>query len=228
MDILIGKHGNQPFPLSESSISRQHAILHVDNSTGKITLRDNNSTNGTWIKLKDGSFRRINGQAEVKPENTIRLGASFTCTVKQLIKKPEEPAVKIGHLRFFYDTYIENKTSYEAKSSNIMMLRIVWVSVVGVLGTIIFTAIPKGFFGDEETTIVIKSVASLILLVIGLLVISLINRKLIRQKKDNESKFKKNYCCPKCGYHFGPKVYSNLLAEGKCPNNACKCKYTEK
>ena len=58
MDIIIGKQGNQPFPLTESSISRHHAILHVDDKTGKVYLRDNNSTNGTYI-LNNNNFVRI-------------------------------------------------------------------------------------------------------------------------------------------------------------------------
>ena len=54
MDIIIGKQGNQPFKLTESSISRQHALFHLDEATGKMSLRDSNSTNGTWILAKDG------------------------------------------------------------------------------------------------------------------------------------------------------------------------------
>ena len=42
MDILIGKFGNQPFKLTEPSISREHALFHLDEATGKMTLRDNN------------------------------------------------------------------------------------------------------------------------------------------------------------------------------------------
>lgn len=53
MDILIGKQGTQPFPLTESSISRKHALFHHDPQTGVMTLKDNNSTNGTWILCKD-------------------------------------------------------------------------------------------------------------------------------------------------------------------------------
>ena len=54
MDIIIGKQGNQPFKLTESSISRQHALFHLDETTGKMFLRDSNSTNGTWVLARDG------------------------------------------------------------------------------------------------------------------------------------------------------------------------------
>lgn len=58
MDILIGKFGNQPFKLTEPSISREHAFFHMDEATGKMTLRDNNSTNGTWIMAANGNFKK--------------------------------------------------------------------------------------------------------------------------------------------------------------------------
>lgn len=35
MDIIVGKNGNQPFPLIEASISRHHASFHLDEKSGK-------------------------------------------------------------------------------------------------------------------------------------------------------------------------------------------------
>lgn len=227
MDILIGKHGNQPFQLTDSTISRQHAVLHVA-PNGQLILRDNNSTNGTWIMMRDGSFKRLAGETPVRPETTIRLGAQFVCTIQQILKKPEPPAVNIKHLQDCYDTYMEKKMSFEAKSSNIMMLRMASMSLGTVIGLIIIAILPTDFMGNEVASIVVKALATLISIGLAWLIVDIMNKKLIRQKKENEEIFKSTYCCPKCGYHFGPKVYSNILAEGKCPNNNCKCKFTEK
>lgn len=226
MDILIGKHGNQPFQLTDSTISRQHAVLRVE-PNGQLILRDNDSTNGTWILMRDGTFKRLSGEVVVKPDTTIRLGAKFVCTIQQIMKKPESPALKIGHLRDCYDKYMENKLSFEAKSSNIMMLRMASMSLGTVIGLLIAAIIPTDFIGNEIVGIVVKAMATLISIGLAWLIVDIMNKKLIRQKKENEETFKRTYCCPKCGYHFGPKVYSNLLAEGKCPNNNCKSKFTE-
>lgn len=226
MDILIGKLGNQPFQLTDSSISRQHAVLHVE-PNGQLILRDNNSTNGTWIMMRDGTFKRLSGETTVKPDTTIRLGAQFICTIQQILKKPEAPAVKIGQLRDCYDNYVENKMSFESKGSNIMMLRMASMSLGTVIGLLIAAILPTDFLGNEVAGIIIKAMATLISIGLAWLIVDIMNKKLIRQKKENEETFKRAYCCPKCGYHFGPKVYSNLLAEGKCPNNSCKCKFVE-
>lgn len=226
MDILIGKHGNQPFPLTDSTISRQHAILHVENN-GVLVLRDNNSTNGTWIMTNDGSFKRLSGEAKVRPETKIRLGAQFVCTIQQILKKPEAPAVNISHLRDCYDNYMEKKMMFEAKSSNIMMLRMASMSLGTIIGLLIIAILPTDFMGNEVAGIVVKAMATLISIGLSWLIVDTMNKKLIRQKKENEENFKCNYCCPKCGYHFGTKVYSNLIAEMKCPNNSCKCRFEE-
>ena len=53
--------GNQPFPLTEASVSRKHAIFRLDEQTKQMTLTDHNSTNGTWLLGNDGLFHRIRG-----------------------------------------------------------------------------------------------------------------------------------------------------------------------
>lgn len=225
MDILIGKHGNQPFKLTESSISREHAILHVD-PNGRITLRDNNSTNGTWILAKDGSFKRITGEVVVGPETFIRLGAQYTCTVKEFLKKPEEPPVDISNLRTLYETYNSNRMALEAKQSNVMMWRMMSMSLGGVVGFIIMALIPDEFVGNKAVEIGVKILSVVLPVVVSYFIVSIMNKNIIRKRDANERFFKQNYCCPKCHYHFGAMVYHNILATGKCPNNSCKCKFT--
>ena len=106
MDIIIGKQGNQPFKLTESSISRQHALFHLDEATGKMTLKDSNSTNGTWILARDGKFKRLISEAPVGLNTLVRLGASTTFRIKDLLVKAsaksetsEEKPVDISKLR---------------------------------------------------------------------------------------------------------------------------------
>jgi len=228
MDVLVGKQGNQPFPLTESTISRQHAIVHVDTDTGQIKLRDNNSTNGTWILANDGTFKRVAGEVVVRPETTIRLGASFICTIKKIIEKPAPPAVDISHLRDCYDEYIENKLAIESKTANINMMRIITMALGTIIGGLVMGLLPNDIVGDETMSLLIKGGATLSVLLIAWFVISAMSKKLIKRKKENEDNFRRFYCCPKCGFHFGPKVYTNLIAEGRCPNNNCKCKFTGK
>lgn len=225
MDILIGKQGNQPFALTENSISRKHAILHVDEVTGKMTLADNGSLNGTYLQLNDGSFKRISGATQVGPETIVRLGAVQTIRIKDVIGNGGDNAVDISKLRNIYEAYQKNKLSLEAQTSSIMMMRMASIGIGGVVATVVMTCIPSDFTGDPNVGMLIKGGTSLVALLLSWIIVNIKNKNLINRKDQNERFFKKYYCCPKCGYHFGTRLYDNLLAEGKCPNNNCKCKF---
>lgn len=235
MDIIIGKQGNQPFKLTESSISRQHALFHLDEATGKMTLKDSNSTNGTWILARDGKFKRLVGEAPVGLNTLVRLGASTTFRVKDLLMKPsaklvasEEKSVDISKLRMVYECYNQNKMSLESKTSNIMMWRMASLSLGGIFAVMISLILPKEVAGNETISAIIKISGSILAIGISWFVVDMKSKGLIQKKDQNERYFKKNYCCPKCGFHFGLKLYENILAEGKCPNSNCRCKFIGK
>jgi len=225
MDISLGKNGNQPFPLTESSISRVHASFHYDEKTGMMTLRDENSLNGTYILTKDGNFKRISGVTVVGPNTIVRLGAKHTFAVKDLLKQ-DQPQ-DISKLRTVYEAYNTKKMSLEAKTSNIMMLRLGSMTVSVALVNVLSLFIPET---PENKTIkvIVQVLGSALALGISWVLVDMKNKSLIRQKDQNERYFRKNYCCPKCGFHFGPRIYDNILAEGRCPNNNCKCKFIGK
>lgn len=239
MDILIGKHGNQPFKLTEPSISREHALFHKDDVTGRMTLRDNNSTNGTWIMANDGRFKRLVGEAPVGPNTIVRLGAKHTFMIKELLAGGDghggydaggkkSVAVDISHLRAVYEKYQQDKMSLEAKTSNIMMWRMTSLSLGSIFAILLTMLVPKDFAGDTTVSSIIKIAGSVVAIGLSWLIVDIKNKNLIRRKDENERNFRKKYCCPKCGYHFGTKLYENILAEGKCPNSNCRCKFTGK
>ena len=229
MDIIIGKQGNQPFKLTESSISRQHALFHLDEATGKMSLRDSNSTNGTWILAKDGKFKRLVGEASVGLNTLVRLGAAFTFRIKDLLPVVNNDApVDISKLKLVYENYNQNRMSLEAKTSNIMMWRMASLSLGGIFAVMISLILPKEVAGNEAISAIIKISGSILAIGISWFIVDIKSKGLIQKKDQNERYFKKNYCCPKCGFHFGLKLYENILAEGKCPNSSCRCKFTGK
>lgn len=230
MDILIGREGNQPFPLTEASISRKHAIFHMDEHTGTMTLRDNHSANGTYIKSSNGSFKRIHTEVKVGFATVVRLGAVQTFKIKDLLNQPApQPAaeVDISKLRSIYEIYNANKLNIEAQTSNIMMLRLGAMSLSGVIALVASAVIPEDSM-NPTTKIIIQVLSIVLALGLAWVIVGMKNKSLIKRKDQNERYFKSNYCCPKCGYHFGNQVYSNILAQGHCPNKSCKCKFTGK
>lgn len=235
MKIIIGKLGNQPFKITEPSVSRYHAELEVNELTGKMILRDTDSANGTYIIDNSGHLKRIK-EAVVGKETIVRVGATVKFKIKDLLgtttevvpAKKEEEVVDISHLKRVYDNYTRNKMDIEAQLGNIMMLRLAALSISGVIMALLSIILPEDMLGDNVTTTLIKALVTLLTMGISWVAVDIKNKGLIRRRYGNEEYYKKKYCCPKCGYFFGTRVYENILAEGKCPNPACKCKFTAK
>lgn len=226
--------GNQPFPLTEASISRKHAVFRFDEQTKKMTLTDYNSTNGTWLLGNDGLFHRITQPTAVGPNTLVRVGATTTFHIKDLIKqtpkpKPkEEEPVAIGHLRNVYINYTRRRTELENSNSTLMLLRMSVLSVGGVLGTILITLLPSDFLGDATMGNIVKGLFTLLVMVVGFILVNIKGKNIVQQRLQNDKYFQTKYCCPKCGFHFGARLYENILAEGRCPNPSCKRKFVEK
>ena len=71
IQIVLGKEGNQKFPILNAGVSRRHALLTIENN--RWILEDLNSTNGTYISENGGPFRRIS-KVEITEDTCIRLG----------------------------------------------------------------------------------------------------------------------------------------------------------
>ncbi len=69
--IKIGKSSSNDFVINDETVSRQHAVLAVFDS-GEITIKDLNSTNGTFV---DG--KRINDTTQLKPGQIVLLGKTI-------------------------------------------------------------------------------------------------------------------------------------------------------
>lgn len=72
---IIGRGGNQPFPITADSVHTEHARLTV-NENGLWTLEDLKGPggNGTYILADDGEWKRV-FRYEVRPETVIRLSS---------------------------------------------------------------------------------------------------------------------------------------------------------
>jgi class 3 adenylate cyclase len=65
----IGRASANDIVVEDSSASRHHAEIHVDETTNKISIVDLDSTNGTYI-----NHQRISGECTLKANDVIRIG----------------------------------------------------------------------------------------------------------------------------------------------------------
>jgi len=237
--IIIGKEGNQPFSIGDPKVSRQHAILNIDEASRRMLLIDNNSTNGTYI-YNGGSFVRLyaNQPCPVTPDTMIQLGTETRFHVRRLLQQPPTPVkpekekpkpkkVDIKELRRVSEHYHNEKISLESKVSMVNGLRtfsIVVSLLSGGGGKIIADKLDLG--EDAATwSWIIGVTLAVILVSILLYSINRYQSNIMRKKTKNEHDYAVKYCCPVCHASFKGKVYENILAEGRCPK--CKAEYYE-
>jgi hypothetical protein len=73
MTIIIGKEGQQPFNITQSGVSRQHAKITIDEHN-QWFIEDMNSSNGTFVRREtDGQLVRV-GKIQINPLSFICLG----------------------------------------------------------------------------------------------------------------------------------------------------------
>lgn len=234
--IIIGKEGNQPFVINDPNVSRKHAYLNIDESTGHMQLVDNNSTNGTFIHNGRGFVRLFANQPyDVTLDTMLQLGPNTRFHVHGLFqqkkvapKKPEETKVKrvdISSLRLAHDFYNKEKVEIETKSGTINGLRscTILVSLTAVGGGKLIAS-GLGINGDVIPWVLGVLVGGLLMAAL-LISINRFNKKLIHRRNKNEHDYAVRYCCPECHTSFKGKIYENILAEGKCPK--CKTEYYE-
>lgn len=245
--IVIGKQGNQPFPIADPNVSRRHATLYYDDATGVMNIVDS-STNGTFVSNAGGPFLRIQpGQpVQVTPDTMLRLGPETRFHVRRLLpasvgmaskpgggivieevkpkKQPEPKKANIAHLRRVSEDYHERKTKIENEISSLNGLRSL---------TIVFATIATGGsafisnnLGLSSGETVLVSVSILVVLITSLLLI--INsrmKKVTAARAENERNYAVKYVCPECHYSFRGQYYENIIATASCPK--CKAKYHE-
>lgn len=220
-EIIIGKEGTQSIKITDPYVSRQHAKLVIDNA-GKMTITDNGSLNGTFLKMQNGQFKQITSYA-VTAGMTVRFGPQFECKVKDLIPAapPPPPAEKIdiSQLKELDELYTTEKVRLEKKSSFINFARMLiffgGTAIGGSLAAII-----------EPKSVAVRVIVGLIPFFIGIFVVLILtinNNKLIDKKNKIEKDYRTHYVCPKCFFSFRDKPYRNILLAGKCPN--CKSEF---
>lgn len=86
--IRIGRSATNDCVFTNSTVSGTHAVLTVDSSGERGTLRDLNSTNGTFVNNK-----RVTVETLVTANDSIKLGSEIT-TIREIVAKSERTKVK--------------------------------------------------------------------------------------------------------------------------------------
>lgn len=220
--IIIGRKGNQKFPISDITVSRQHCKVTA-NDDGTYTL-ENLSSAGTLV---DG-IPII--RTTVTLDSKISLGKNFTKTLRELIgsniqefsktnkedsKSEKIPEFSIKHLEKIWEDFNSSNLLMAEKQRKINLTR-------AGLGVFTMCAMPTIFFLGP---------VGYILTGIGVIgntysFIGMRNSETLAQRQQRQDMFEEAWVCPnpECGRNLPAKNYKTLIRNhSTCPY--CKCKY---
>lgn len=242
MEIIVGRKGEQSFPIMDKAVSGKHLKL-TTMPDGKVQVEDLGSTNGTFI---DG-VRVI--KTIVSRNTVVQMGSTFTFRISDVIpevaKKPVAPPVnnpnggahsvpptqpkpeydeeilrKFQNLESVWNKYQEEKINLQKSNASKGFLRMLPMFVLGGLGYLI-SCIPE--LAQFRTAITLAGLG------IGI-IITWISYKsatnLPEQMEKLNQQFQIDYVCPKCKQFLGFTPFEGLKNRGQC--SACKSKWVKK
>ena len=223
MEIIIGRRGNQPVPITDATVSKQHCKVSP-NGDGTFTLA-NISSNGTKVDGMD-----VIRSGHVKADSVIQLGPYFKSTLRELLaqdRKPSSPpsgstppppqqqekSVSIVHLKRIWDDYEQTNLDIANKQRSINLTR------TG-LGIFTMCVMPTLFFmGPVAYVLTGVGVLGNIYSFVGIK-----NAETPKEKTERRKDFERRYVCPNCKKNFSDRDYEYISRNiDKCPH--CKVRF---
>lgn len=132
VNIIVGKEGNQPFPIKNAGVSRQHARITVEG--GRWTLEDLDSTNGTFVRDADGSYIRVS-RIGIEEDTVVRLGDEssngYSFMAHHVLEEnPENYAYEFSRLREWRDAFRQERERCQSANRTKALVQIVFSMVV--------------------------------------------------------------------------------------------------
>lgn len=236
MEIIVGRYGDQSFPITDKSVSGKHLKL-TTMSDGNVQVEDLGSTNGTFI---DG-VRII--KKVVSRNTVVRMGTTFTFRINEVLPEvkttgeqsvgsrvaspiPPKPVAEysIVYLEKVWNDYDQALIDIREKTQNIgkkRMLPMMLSMASAALSPILAMAL-------SLQTLYITVPIALICLI---MYIQAYNQKdtSAEDMKVAKANYIKHYVCPnpECHHYVGSLgEYLILKQNTNCPY--CKCKWTIK
>lgn len=229
MEIIVGRKGNQPFAITEKSVSGKHLKV-TKLADGSVEIEDLGSTNGTFV---DGArvIKKV-----VTEDTVVTLGPTFQIRIGDVLVVPAKPAQSVPQkgnsttapaadysaefekLKTVYENYEAEKIRLQQENAKKQFMR----SLPGVASTVLFAL--TFLLGDSVNSI--KPFMGLIM--IGGIAVS--TWMAFKGQQDMpvkmealNKKFMVDYVCPKCKCFLGFLPFENLKNRGVC--TACKAKW---
>ena len=225
MEIIVGRKGDQPFPIADKGVSGRHIKL-TPTDDGHVLVEDLGSTNGTFVDNV-----RITRKV-VSRHTSLRLGPTYELRVADVLPAPVAPPTapssaappkpevqaNIQHLEGVWNEYQSEKIRIQKSNASKGFLRMMPMLLLAGLGYLI-SCIPE--LADFRVLITFAGLA------LGALITWISYQSTVSlpaQMDKLDEHFKLNYTCPQCNQFLGYTPFEGLRTRGQCAY--CKTKWT--
>lgn len=203
--VIVGKKGDQPFPITDNTVSREHVAI-TDLEDGKVLVEDLGSKNGTYYK-----GQRIT-KMEIPVGETIKLG-KFDLKLSDVFVRNE----KFERLSEIWEKYSKEKLAIQKKYYKKNFMRSVPAYLLAVVG-FVCNILPS--FDEYRVYVAIVGIV-----LVG--IIAMMSYKSVGQYPEEmealKQQFKIDYVCPKCNRYLGEVPFKGLRNQRIC--NLCKTQW---
>lgn len=224
MEIIIGRKGEQPFTITDKSVSGKHLKL-TTLPDGNVQVEDLGSSNGTFI---DG-VRII--KKVVSRNTVIQMGSNYTFKISDVLPEVQKaskvqqqtqnvtstqkttPEYSIRPLKKIWEEFESAKEELDEKNKNIQLWR---------------SAAPIFTMGSGALGVVFPYAFILTFIGLGLTIYAFYMAKNFDYKKsinEVQDRFENKYLCPNCNHFLENRKYKLLVQDKKC--RYCGCKFKE-
>lgn len=225
--ITIGRNADNNVVLSQTNITRYHAVITVCGPT-VFLLEDLDSKHGTFI-----NGERI--KRKLVTENDKVTLATNEYVLKNLLHvKKKEPietkpkdnpldfTVEFIILEFVYEEYVKNKKNTKGLEKSVRKWSVIGAGIAGLTATALsggtltvflgLATLAKTYMGTAAMASAFSATG------LGILIPTMASDFLSTEEKIEllKKELGDKYRCPQCKLSFGERPYSELVAQKKC------------
>lgn len=218
-DFKIGRNDDNDYVIHNPSVSSYHAIIMISDNYKTITIKDLDSTNGTFVNKIQVLKKNFSKKDHIKIGNHEVNSELLTEKINKFIKENRKDfSEEFSKLKLIEDNYKKDKRNLK-RNYQIKSLLIKFVFALFIMGILYFT----GLIEDSNTILRVGfglfGIATILTLLIP------IDKKMDELQDKLHVKYAHEFVCPKCEKELFQRSYNYWLLKKKCPS--CKCTWVK-
>lgn len=216
-EFKIGREGSNDFIIENDSVSSHHAIVQISGDFKTFVLKDNDSTNGSFVDGQEIISKTITKKSEINIGEYHLNNLYFFEKLEAFIHENRKDfSIEFEVLMEVEEKYKHKKENLK-KNYQIKTLGLRLVITIVLLGALSTVLEPGQMIG---ATIILGGIAS------AVTIYSPAHKKIEQLSDELFVEYVHEFVCPKCKMELVSKSWNYWRSKKNCPK--CKCTWVNK